>query len=134
VLDMERTEVRRNSEWFDAMGFEDVLKLASRMTVAQMIQRDTFQTRMRESQPIGIHEFLYPLMQGHDSVEVRADLEIGGTDQTFNLLVGRELQKQLATLVRETAESGRTPAEVKLERYAGPWQGSVDPVFREFAY
>ena len=93
VLDMERTEVRRNSEWFDAMGFAEVLQLASRMTVARMIERDTFKKRMRENAPIGIHEFLYPLMQGWDSVQVRADVELGGTDQLFNLLVGRELQR-----------------------------------------
>ncbi|MFT5289795.1 MAG: tyrosyl-tRNA synthetase [Planctomycetota bacterium] len=94
VLDMERTEVRRNSEWFDKMEFQDVLKLASRMTVAQMIQRDTFSKRMQESAPIGIHEFLYPLMQGWDSVQIHADVELGGTDQLFNLLVGRQLQEQ----------------------------------------
>jgi len=94
VLDVERTEIRRNSEWFDAMRFEDVLRLAGRMTVAQMIQRDTFQNRVRENQPIGIHEFLYPLMQGWDSVMVKADVELGGTDQLFNLLVGRDLQQQ----------------------------------------
>ncbi len=94
VLDMERTEVRRNSEWFDRMGFEEILELSSRMTVAQMIQRDTFQKRMQEGAPIGIHEFLYPLMQGWDSVQVEADIELGGTDQLFNLLVGRDLQEQ----------------------------------------
>ena len=94
VLDMQRTEVRRNSEWFDAMSFEEVLRLASRMTVARMIERDTFQTRMQASEPIGIHEFLYPLMQGWDSVMIRCDVEFGGTDQLFNLLVGRELQRQ----------------------------------------
>ena len=93
VLDLERTEVRRNSEWFDRMDFGAILKLASRMTVAQMIERDTFQKRMQAREPIGIHEFLYPLMQGWDSVEVRADVEIGGTDQLFNLLVGRDLQR-----------------------------------------
>ncbi len=94
VLDLGATEVRRNSEWFDGMNFEELLRLASRMTVAQMIERDTFQTRMEANEPIGIHEFLYPLMQGWDSVEVKADLEIGGTDQLFNLLVGRRLQEQ----------------------------------------
>jgi len=94
VLDMERTELRYNSEWFDAMSFQDVMRLASRMTVAQMIQRDTFEKRMKESAPIGIHEFLYPLMQGWDSVMVRSDVELGGTDQLFNLLVGRDLQEQ----------------------------------------
>ena len=94
VLDMDRTEVRRNSEWFDALRFEDVLRLAGKMTVAQMIERDTFQERMRASEPIGLHELLYPLMQGWDSVEVKSDLELGGTDQLFNLLVGRTLQER----------------------------------------
>jgi tyrosyl-tRNA synthetase len=93
VLDMQRTEVRRNSEWFDPMGFEDVLRLASRMTVARMVERDTFQKRMAAAEPIGIHEFLYPLMQGWDSVMIRCDVETGGTDQLFNLLVGRDLQR-----------------------------------------
>lgn len=96
ILDMDRTEVRQNSEWFDAMNFEDVLRLCARMTVARMIERDTFHKRMQEAEPIGIHEFLYPLMQGWDSVQVAADLELGGTDQLFNLLVGRHLQEQEA--------------------------------------
>jgi tyrosyl-tRNA synthetase len=94
VLDLARTEVRRNSEWFDRMGFEDVLRLAGRMTVARMIERDTFQKRMAADEPIGIHEFLYPLMQGWDSVEVAADLELGGTDQLFNLLRGRDFLRE----------------------------------------
>ncbi|MEM7305729.1 MAG: tyrosine--tRNA ligase [Planctomycetota bacterium] len=93
VLDLERTEVRHNTEWFDRMSFEDVQRLCARMTVAQMLQRDTFQERMKAEEPIGIHEFLYPLMQGWDSVMVRADVELGGTDQLFNLLVGRDLQE-----------------------------------------
>jgi tyrosyl-tRNA synthetase len=94
ILDMERTEVRRNSEWFDEMDFEAVLRLCSRMTVARMIERDTFQKRIKQGEPVGIHEFLYPLMQGWDSVKVQADVELGGTDQLFNLLVGRHLQEQ----------------------------------------
>ena len=94
VLDMERTEVRRNSEWFDAMDFGELLKLTARMTVARMLERDTFQQRVADNEPIGIHEFLYPLMQGWDSVMVEADVELGGTDQLFNLLVGRTLQEQ----------------------------------------
>ncbi len=94
VLDMEATELRYNTEWFDEMAFEDVMRLCARMTVAQMIQRDTFQQRIQAEEPIGIHEFLYPLMQGWDSVMVRADVELGGTDQLFNLLVGRDLQEQ----------------------------------------
>ena len=94
VLDMPRTEVHRNSEWFDPMRFEDVLRLAGRMTVARMLERDTFEKRVAANELIGIHEFLYPLMQGWDSVMIRADVELGGTDQLFNLLVGRDLQQQ----------------------------------------
>ena len=95
ILDMERTEVRFNTEWFDRMGFEELLGLASRMTVAQMIQRDTFKKRMAADEPVGVHEFLYPLMQGWDSVQLEADVELGGTDQLFNLLVGRDMQDQV---------------------------------------
>ena len=94
ILDMDRTEVRRNSEWFDGMDFEGVLRLCARMTVARMVERDTFQKRIKQGEPVGIHEFLYPLMQGWDSVQVQADVELGGTDQLFNLLVGRQLQEQ----------------------------------------
>ncbi|HIF39737.1 MAG TPA: tyrosine--tRNA ligase [Planctomycetes bacterium] len=94
VLDMDKTEVRRNSEWFDGMRFEDLLQLTTRMTVSQMLERDLFRRRLEQSEPIGINEFLYPLMQGWDSVEVDCDVELGGTDQLFNLLVGRRLQEQ----------------------------------------
>ncbi len=94
ILDMARTEVHRNSEWFDAMRFEDVLRLAGKATVARMLERDTFEKRMAAGEPIGVHEFLYPLMQGWDSVMIRCDVEIGGSDQLFNLLVGRELQER----------------------------------------
>jgi tyrosyl-tRNA synthetase len=94
VLDMERTEVRRNSEWFDALDFAGLLRLLGRTTVARMLERDTFAKRMRESEPIGMHELLYPILQGWDSVEVRSDVELGGTDQLFNLLFGRTLQEQ----------------------------------------
>jgi len=90
VLDM----ARKNSEWFFSMGFDGILDLTTRMTVARMLERDTFQTRMVANEPIGINEFLYPLMQGWDSVKVKADVELGGTDQLFNLLVGRTLQEQ----------------------------------------
>jgi tyrosyl-tRNA synthetase len=94
VLDVSKTEIRRNSEWFDQFAFQDFLKLAGRMTVARMIERDTFQERMKASEPIGIHEMIYPLMQGWDSVMIRCDLELGGTDQLFNLLRGRDLQRE----------------------------------------
>jgi len=94
VLDMARVEVRYNSEWFGAMGFMDAIRLGAWMTVARMLERDTFAERLSRQQPIGIHELLYPLMQAHDSVRVVADMEIGGTDQTFNLLVGRDLMRE----------------------------------------
>jgi tyrosyl-tRNA synthetase len=93
ILDRERTEVRRNSEWFAEFRLDDVLRLVSQMTVARMLERDDFQQRHGAGTPIGLHEFLYPLMQGYDSVVVRADVEVGGTDQTFNLAVGRDLQR-----------------------------------------
>jgi tyrosyl-tRNA synthetase len=94
VVDVSKAEVRRNSEWFDQFRFQDFLKLAGRLTVARMIERDTFQKRMAEGEPIGIHEMIYPLMQGWDSVMIRCDLELGGTDQLFNLLRGRDLQRE----------------------------------------
>lgn len=93
VLDPERTEVAFNSTWFDAMSAADMIRLAGTHTVARMLERDDFSKRYRGGQPIAIHEFLYPLVQGYDSVALRADVELGGTDQTFNLLMGRELQR-----------------------------------------
>jgi tyrosyl-tRNA synthetase len=93
VLDQERVEVRFNGEWFAKFGLEDILELSSHFTVARMLERDDFHTRFRDGIPIGLHEFLYPLMQGYDSVMVRADVEIGATEQTFNLLAGRSIQK-----------------------------------------
>lgn len=94
VLDTspEKLEVRRNSEWLSELSFADVIRLAGQMTVAQMMERDTFEKRYAAGVPIGVHEFLYPLMQGYDSVCIEADVELGGTDQTFNNLVGRQLQ------------------------------------------
>jgi tyrosyl-tRNA synthetase len=93
ILDRERTEVRHNSEWLSKLSLEDVIRLTGKMTVARMLERDDFQQRYAAGTPIGLHEFLYPLMQAYDSVVVRADVELGGTDQTFNLLVGRDLQR-----------------------------------------
>jgi tyrosyl-tRNA synthetase len=93
ILDPQKTQVLYNSEWSDKLGAEGMIRLASRYTVARMLERDDFGKRFRASQPIAIHEFLYPLMQGYDSVAMKADVELGGTDQKFNLLVGRELQK-----------------------------------------
>ena len=94
VLDREKTEVRFNSEWFGDMTAADMIRLAAAHTVARMLERDDSEKRYRSGQPIAIHEFLYPLVQGHDSVALAADIEMGGTDQKFNLLVGRQLQGQ----------------------------------------
>lgn len=94
VLDPERTEIRYNSEWCDPLGARGMIQLASRYTVARMMEREDFTQRFRQGVPISVHEFLYPLMQGYDSVALKADLELGGTDQKFNLLVGRELQRE----------------------------------------
>jgi len=93
ILDRSATEVVWNSTWMDKMSAADMIRLAGEYTVARMIERDDFQKRYSSQQPISIHEFLYPLVQGQDSVELRADVELGGTDQKFNLLVGRELQR-----------------------------------------
>ena len=94
ILDPEKTLVDFNSRWLDAMSFADVIRLASRYTVARIMERDDFSKRFQENLPISIHEFLYPLCQGYDSVALKADVEMGGTDQKFNLLVGRALQSQ----------------------------------------
>ncbi len=93
ILDEGETEVRLQSEWFDKMRLEDVVQLTSRYTVARMLARDDFAKRMKDGRPVGMHELLYPLLQAYDSVAVQSDLELGGTDQTFNLLVGRDIQE-----------------------------------------
>lgn len=94
ILDPEKTTVRYNSEWFDKMSFDDCLRLARKMTVARMLERDDFSKRYQSNTPISIIEFLYPLVQGYDSLMIESDVELGGTDQTFNCLVGRQLQKE----------------------------------------
>ncbi|MEW6600858.1 MAG: tyrosine--tRNA ligase [Nitrospirota bacterium] len=99
ILDPERTRVAFNSEWMDRMTATELIRLSARHTVARMLEREDFKKRFTSEQPIGIHEFMYPLIQGHDSVVIEADIELGGTDQRFNMLVGRELQK----------EDGRSP-------------------------
>src|SRR6185503_1133966 len=93
ILDRERTEVLFNSTWSSALGADGMIRLASRYTVARILERDDFSKRYKSNQPIAVHELLYPLMQGYDSVAMKSDVELGGTDQKFNLLVGRELQK-----------------------------------------
>lgn len=93
ILDREKTQVRYNGEWLEPLQLNEVLQLASTITVARMLERDDFENRFRNNIPIGLHEFFYPLMQAYDSVALEADLELGGTDQTFNILMGRSLQK-----------------------------------------
>lgn len=93
IIDKEKTEVRFNSEWLGELKFSDVIELAGKYTVARMLEREDFKNRFENQQSIGIHEFFYPLMQGYDSVAIKADIELGGTDQRFNLLMGRTLQK-----------------------------------------
>ena len=93
ILDRDKTEVRFNSEWMSKMGFEGMIRLAAQFTVSQMLEREEFHRRFNNEQPISLHEMLYPLVQGYDSVALRADVELGGTDQKFNLLIGRELQR-----------------------------------------
>jgi len=94
ILDKDKTQVRFNSQWMNEMSSADMISLASKLTVARMLERDDFSKRYKSGQSISIHEFLYPLVQGHDSVALESDVELGGTDQKFNLLMGRELQKQ----------------------------------------
>lgn len=94
ILDPSKTKVLYNSQWLANFNFEDVIRLSAKTTVARILERDDFKKRYEENQPIGIHEFFYPLMQGYDSVELKADIELGGTDQKFNLLMGRNLQKE----------------------------------------
>src|ERR1700753_2121308 len=93
ILDKEKTEVRFNSEWLDKLGYEGIIRLAAKFTVSQMLEREDFHKRFMEEKPIALHELIYPLAQGYDSVALEADVELGGTDQKFNLLMGRELQR-----------------------------------------
>ena len=94
ILDIDKLTIRYNSEWLDKLSFIDVIKLCSKITVARLLERDDFSKRMSAQQPVALHELLYPVMQGYDSVALDADIELGGTDQTFNLLCGRFLQEQ----------------------------------------
>ncbi|AVK46561.1 MULTISPECIES: tyrosine--tRNA ligase [Clostridium] len=102
ILDRDKTEIKFNSEWLSELSFEEVLKLAATTTVARMLEREDFKKRYNSNTPIGIHEFFYPLMQGYDSIALKADIELGGTDQTFNILMGRTLQKN-AGMEQQTA-------------------------------
>src|ERR1700742_4971513 len=96
ILDPDKTEVRFNSEWLDKLGFEGMIKLAAKFTVSQMLEREDFHKRFQDEQPISVHELLYPMAQGYDSVALQCDVELGGTDQKFNLMRGRDLQRDAA--------------------------------------
>ena len=130
VLDPARTEVRFNSEWFGSMGAADMIRLASTHTVARMLERDDFSKRYAGQQPIAIHEFLYPLVQGYDSVALKADVELGGTDQKFNLLMGRALQEhhgQAAQIVLTMPLLVGLDGVNKMSKSLGNYIGVTDP-------
>jgi tyrosyl-tRNA synthetase len=130
VLDRDRTEVRFNSEWFGQMSAADMVRLAARHTVARMLERDDFAKRYKGQQPIAIHEFLYPLVQGYDSVALKADVELGGTDQKFNLLVGRQLQEdagQPAQVVLTMPLLEGTDGVQKMSKSLGNYIGINEP-------
>ncbi len=135
VLDPARTEVRFNSEWFGAMGAADMIRLASTHTVARMLERDDFAKRYAGQQPIAIHEFLYPLVQGYDSVALEADVELGGTDQKFNLLMGRALQEHhgqapqiVLTMPLLVGLDGVNKMSKSLGNYIGVTEPAIDMV------
>ena len=131
VLDRERTEIRFNSEWFGKMTAADMIKLAAKHTVARMLERDDFDKRYKGGLPIAIHEFLYPLVQGYDSVALKADVELGGTDQKFNLLVGRQLQEdsgQLPQIVLTMPLLEGLDGVNKMSKSLGNYIGINEPV------
>jgi tyrosyl-tRNA synthetase len=137
--DPERLEVRRNSEWLGTMGIEDVLRLTARTTVARMLERNDFAQRYEQGQPISVTEFLYPLLQGWDSVMVHADVELGGTDQLFNLLVGRQLQQQedappqaVITTPLLVGLSGPDLDGPKMSKSLGNYVGLAEPADEQF--
>lgn len=135
ILDPERTTIRFNSEWMDVMSSQQMVHLASHYTVARLLERDDFQKRYQASHPIGVHEFLYPLIQGYDSVALNADIELGGTDQKFNLLVGRALQKvygQSAQVVITMPLLEGTDGVRKMSKSFGNDIGLEDPPFEMF--
>jgi tyrosyl-tRNA synthetase len=125
----EKLEVRHNSEWLADLRLADIIRLAGTMTVARMLERDTFAIRYKKGDPIGVHEFLYPLMQGYDSVMIRSDVELGGTDQTFNNLAGRDLQRlnnQLPQIVITTPILVGLDGKEKMSKSKGNYVGVTD--------
>ncbi len=135
IVDVEEADVLYNGEWFGEMSFGDVIQLASTLTVARCIERDDFTTRMEQGLPIGLHELLYPLMQAYDSVMVRSDVELGGTDQIFNILLGRELQRQVGQepqiAVTNPLLEGLDGSE-KMSKSKGNYIGISEPPARIF--
>jgi tyrosyl-tRNA synthetase len=130
ILDPARTQVLFNSEWSDKLGAEGMIRLSARYTVARLLERDDFSKRFRNQQPIAVHELLYPLMQGYDSVAMKADVELGGTDQKFNLLVGRELQKdfgQEAQCILTMPLLVGTDGVEKMSKSLGNYIGIAEP-------
>lgn len=136
ILDPEKTEIRFNSEWLDALTFEDMIRLCARYTVARLLERDDFAQRLREGTPISLHELLYPLAQAYDSVALRADVELGGTDQKFNLLVGREIQRdygQPPQIVATTPLLEGLDGVQKMSKSLGNYVGITEPPEQMFA-
>ena len=130
ILDPQKTEVRFNSEWLAPMRFEDIVKLCSKYTVARILERDDFSKRYKEGTPISVHELLYPLAQAYDSVALKCDVEMGGTDQKFNLLVGREIQRdsgQRPQIVATTPLLEGTDGVEKMSKSKGNYIGITEP-------
>jgi tyrosyl-tRNA synthetase len=130
ILDPEKTQVLFNSEWSDKLGAEGMIRLASRYTLARLLERDDFSRRYKSGQPIAVHELLYPLMQGYDSVAMKADVELGGTDQKFNLLVGRELQRhygQEPQVILTTPLLEGLDGKEKMSKSLGNYVGISEP-------
>jgi tyrosyl-tRNA synthetase len=130
VLDPEKTEVRFNSEWLDQLGYEGIIRLCSRYTVARILEREDFSNRYKSGVPISVHELLYPLAQGYDSVALQCDVEMGGTDQKFNLLVGRELQRdygQPSQIVATVPILEGLDGEKKMSKSLGNFIGITEP-------
>ncbi len=130
VVDVKALEIRHNSEWFSRMGFVEVIALLSKITVARILERDDFSKRMKARSPVGVHELLYPVMQGWDSVQIKADVELGGTDQTFNILMGRDLQRtqgqEPQVLLTTPLLPGLDGVE-KMSKSLGNYVGFTDP-------
>jgi tyrosyl-tRNA synthetase len=129
VLDKDKTQLMKNSEWCAGLSFADILKLISNVTVSQILQREDFNDRYTNNQPIAMHELLYPIMQGYDSVAMKADIELGGTDQTFNCLMGREMQKdanQPLQIVMTLPLLEGTDGEKKMSKSLGNYIGLTD--------